>query len=36
VRVDVLLLLRAIGLRIGELVNLELNCVYEVPMPGPS
>src|SRR5262249_51633447 len=31
---DVLLLLRAIGMRIGELVDLELDCVHEVPGSG--
>ena len=31
---DALLLLRATGLRIGELVDLELDCVHEVPGHG--
>jgi integrase len=31
---DALLLLRATGLRIGELVDLELDCVHEVPGQG--
>lgn len=31
---DALLLLRACGLRIGELVDLELDCVHEVPGQG--
>jgi len=33
-RADALLLLRATGLRIGELVDLELDCVHEVPRQG--
>jgi site-specific recombinase XerD len=33
-RADALLLLRATGLRIGELVDLELDCVHEVPGQG--
>ncbi len=33
-RADALLLLRATGLRIGELVDLELDCVHEVPGSG--
>jgi site-specific recombinase XerD len=33
-RADALLLLRATGMRIGELVNLELDCVHEVPDAG--
>lgn len=31
---DALLLLRATGLRIGELVDLELDCVHEIPGQG--
>src|SRR5262249_57838958 len=31
---DALLLLRATGMRIGELVDLELDCVHEVPGQG--
>ena len=31
---DALLLTRATGLRIGELIDLELNCVHEVPGTG--
>ena len=31
---DALLLARACGLRIGELVDLELDCVHEVPGAG--
>jgi site-specific recombinase XerD len=33
-RADALLLLRATGMRIGELVDLELDCVHEVPGQG--
>lgn len=33
-RADALLLLRATGLRIGELCDLELDCVHEVPGQG--
>jgi hypothetical protein len=33
-RADALLLLRATGLRIGELLDLELDCVHEVPGQG--
>ena len=33
-RADALLLMRATGLRIGELVDLELDCVHEVPGQG--
>lgn len=33
-RADALLLLRATGLRIGELIDLELDCVHEVPGQG--
>ncbi|MBN1172031.1 MAG: tyrosine-type recombinase/integrase, partial [Micromonosporaceae bacterium] len=33
-RADALLLLRATGMRIGELLNLELDCVHEVPDAG--
>ena len=33
-RADALLLLRATGMRIGELVDLELDCVHEVPGAG--
>ena len=33
-RADALLLARATGLRIGELVDLELDCVHEVPDAG--
>lgn len=33
-RADALLLLRATGMRIGELVDLELDCVHEVPEQG--
>ncbi len=33
-RADALLLARATGLRIGELVDLELDCVHEVPGAG--
>ena len=33
-RADALLLLRATGMRIGELIDLELDCVHEVPGPG--
>jgi integrase len=33
-RADALLLMRATGLRIGELVDLELDCVHEVPGHG--
>lgn len=33
-RSDALLLLRATGMRIGELVDLELDCVHEVPGSG--
>ena len=33
-RADALLLLRATGMRIGELVDLELDCVHEVPGSG--
>ncbi len=33
-RADALLLLRATGMRIGELTDLELNCVHEVPGSG--
>src|SRR5215469_9711375 len=33
-RADALLLLRATGMRIGELVDLELDCLHEVPGPG--
>jgi integrase len=33
-RADALLLLRATGLRIGELVDLELDCVHEIPGQG--
>jgi site-specific recombinase XerD len=33
-RADALLLARATGLRIGELVDLELDCVHEVPGQG--
>ena len=33
-RADALLLLRATGLRIGELADLELDCVHEVPGSG--
>lgn len=34
IRADALLLARATGLRIGELVDLELDCVHEVPGQG--
>jgi integrase len=33
-RADALLLLRATGMRIGELLDLELDCVHEVPGAG--
>lgn len=33
-RADALLLLRATGMRIGELLDLELDCVHEVPGSG--
>jgi integrase len=33
-RADALLLLRATGMRIGELLDLELDCVHEVPAAG--
>jgi integrase len=33
-RADALLIMRATGLRIGELVDLELDCVHEVPGHG--
>lgn len=33
-RADALLLLRATGMRIGELIDLELDCVHEVPGAG--
>jgi site-specific recombinase XerD len=33
-RADALLLLRATGMRIGELIDLELDCVHEVPGQG--
>jgi len=33
-RADALLLLRATGMRIGELTDLELDCVHEVPGSG--
>ncbi len=33
-RADALLLLRAAGMRIGELTDLELGCVHEVPGTG--
>src|SRR5215467_8091390 len=33
-RADALLLMRATGMRIGELVDLELDCVHEVPGQG--
>jgi site-specific recombinase XerD len=33
-RADALLLLRATGLRIGELLDLELDCVHEIPGQG--
>jgi len=33
-RADALLLMRATGLRVGELVDLELDCVHEVPGQG--
>lgn len=33
-RADALLVMRATGLRIGELVDLELDCVHEVPGQG--
>jgi hypothetical protein len=33
-RADALLLLRATGMRIGELLDLELDCVHEVPDAG--
>jgi site-specific recombinase XerD len=33
-RADALLLMRATGLRIGELVDLELDCVHEIPGQG--
>jgi integrase len=33
-RADALLLLRATGMRIGELVDLELDCVHEIPAAG--
>ncbi len=33
-RADALLLLRATGMRIGELLDLELDCVHEVPGQG--
>ena len=33
-RADALLLLRATGLRIGELTDLELDCVHEIPGQG--
>jgi site-specific recombinase XerD len=33
-RADALLLMRATGMRIGELVDLELDCVHEVPGSG--
>ena len=34
IRADALLLQRATGLRIGELVDLELDCIHEVPGQG--
>jgi site-specific recombinase XerD len=33
-RADALLLLRATGMRIGELIDLELDCVHEIPGQG--
>jgi hypothetical protein len=33
-KADALLLLRATGLRIGELIDLELDCVHEIPGQG--
>jgi len=33
-RADALLLLRATGIRIGELIDLELDCVHEIPGEG--
>ncbi|MCW2690190.1 MAG: integrase [Mycobacterium sp.] len=33
-RADALLLLRATGMSIGELIDLELDCVHEVPGAG--
>ena len=33
-RADALLLLRATGMRIGELIDLELDCIHEVPGQG--
>jgi site-specific recombinase XerD len=35
-RADALLLLRATGLRIGELLDLELDCVHEIPGKAPG